>query len=208
MLLKIHPENPEMRKIEKAVEILRNGGVIIYPTDTLYGLGCDIHNSRALERICRIKGIKMKKSNFSFICNDLSHLSEYTAPIENSTFRLLKKTLPGPFTFILKASATVAKLFKNNKKTVGIRVPDTQIAQMLVKELGRPILSTTLNTKEAEDFLEYYTDPEDIYEEYKHQVDLVIDGGYGHQNPSTVVDCSDGNPVILRQGIGILPIEV
>jgi tRNA threonylcarbamoyl adenosine modification protein (Sua5/YciO/YrdC/YwlC family) len=207
MLLKIHPENPEMRKIAKAVDILRKGGVIIYPTDTLYGLGCDIHNSRALERICRIKGIKMRKSNFSFICNDLSHLSEYTAPIENSTFRLLKKAMPGPFTFILKASATVAKLFKNNKKTVGIRIPDTQIAQMLVKELGRPILSTTLNTKEAEMFLEYYTDPEDIYDEYQHLVDLVIDGGYGNQNPSTVVDCSNGNPVILRQGIGILHLD-
>ncbi|MGB0984557.1 MAG: L-threonylcarbamoyladenylate synthase, partial [Saprospiraceae bacterium] len=169
---------------------------------------CDIHNTRALERICRIKGIKMRKSNFSFICNDLSHLSEYTAPIDNSTFRLLKKVLPGPFTFILKASSTVAKLFRNNKKTVGIRIPNTQIAQMLVKELGRPILSTTLNTKEMGEFLEYYTDPEDIYDAYKHQVDLVIDGGYGNQNPSTVVDCSKGEPIILRQGIGILPIEV
>ncbi|MGB0864697.1 MAG: L-threonylcarbamoyladenylate synthase [Saprospiraceae bacterium] len=208
MLLKIHPENPEMRKIVKAVQILQKGGVIIYPTDTLYGLGCDIHNTRALERICRIKGIKMRKSNFSFICNDLSHLSEYTAPIDNSTFRLLKKVLPGPFTFILKASSTVAKLFRNNKKTVGIRIPNTQIAQMLVKELGRPILSTTLNTKEMGEFLEYYTDPEDIYDAYKHQVDLVIDGGYGNQNPSTVVDCSKGEPIILRQGIGILPIEV
>ena len=208
MLLKIHPKNPEMRKIVKAVQILQKGGVIIYPTDTLYGLGCDIHNTRALERICRIKGIKMRKSNFSFICNDLSHLSEYTAPIDNSTFRLLKKVLPGPFTFILKASSTVAKLFRNNKKTVGIRIPNTQIAQMLVKELGRPILSTTLNTKEMGEFLEYYTDPEDIYDAYKHQVDLVIDGGYGNQNPSTVVDCSKGEPIILRQGIGILPIEV
>ena len=204
MLLRIHPDNPEMRKIQKAVKILENGGVIIYPTDTIYGLGCDINNSKAIEKVCRLKGIKSRHANFSFICNDLSHLSQFTTPIDSTTFRLLKKSLPGAFTFILNANNTVPKLFKNNKKTVGIRVPDTQIAQLLVKELGRPILSTTLNIKDDEDFLEYYTDPSEIYDAYGKLVDLVIDGGWGNQMPSTIVNCTGSEPEIIRQGLGEL----
>ena len=195
MFLQINTENPSMRKIGKVIECLENGGVIVYPTDTVYGLGCDIHNQKAVERICRIKGIKPNKANLSFICNDLSHLSEYAAQLDNSTFKLLKRTLPGPFTFILKASNVVPKLFKNNKKTVGIRVPDNKIAQTLVQELGRPILSTSL--KADDDFVEYLTDPFDIYEQYKKLVDIVIDGGIGRTVPSTVVDCTGYEPCLL-----------
>lgn len=200
MLLEIHSKNPSLRKIQKAVKVLEKGGIIIYPTDTVYGLGCDIFNTKAIERICRIKGIKSKKANFSFICNDLSHISSYTTPFDNTTFRILKKALPGPFTFILKANSQVPKLFKNNKKTVGIRVPDNAIAQALVQELGRPILSTSL--KIADDFMEYLTDPTEIHDEYEKLVDLVIDGGLGNLKASTVVDFTSGYPEILRQGAG------
>ncbi len=200
MLLEIHSENPSSRKIQQAVEVLRKGGIIIYPTDTVYGLGCDIYNAKAIEKICRIKGIKSKKANFSFICNDLSHISEFTIPFHNTTFRILKKALPGPFTFILKANNKVPKLFKNNKRTVGIRVPDNAIAQALVEELGRPILSTSLKIKD--DFMEYLTDPSEIYDTYHKLVDLVIDGGLGSLHASTVVDFTRDEPEILRQGAG------
>lgn len=204
MYLRIHPETPQPHKIQKAVEIIRDGGVVIYPTDTVYGLGCDIFNSRALERICRIKSIKMRKSNFSFICNDLSHLSEFAAPMDTSTFRMLKQSLPGAFTFILKANSVVPKLFKNNKKTVGIRVPDAPIAQEIVKALGRPLLSTSLKREDDDDFEAYLTDPEEIYARYKHEVDLVIDGGIGRQSPSTIVDLTGHEPAIIRQGVAQL----
>lgn len=200
MFLEIHPDNPSERKIQQAVEVLRSGGIIIYPTDTVYGLGCDIYNSKAIERICRLKGIKPQKANFSFICNDLSHLSTFTLPIDNYTFRLLKKTLPGPFTYILKANNNVPKMFKSNKKTVGIRVPENRIAQAIVKELGNPIISTSL--KIDDELMEYPTDPYEMHEEFHKLVDLVIDGGMGSLRPSTVVDFTGREPAILRQGAG------
>lgn len=203
MFLQIHPDNPDTRKIKQAVDILRKGGVIIYPTDTIYGLGCDITNRKAVEKICWLKGIKPKKANFSFICNDLSHLAEYTRPISNSIYKLMKSTLPGPYTYILEASNQVPKLFKNNKKTVGIRVPDNKIAQALVEALGNPIISTSIKNAE-EDIIEYPTDPELIYEDFQNQVELVIDGGAGKNLPSTVIDCTSGEALVLREGAGPL----
>ncbi len=200
MLLNINSENPEGRKIATAVEKLKSGGVIIYPTDTIYGLGCDIFNKKAVEKICQLRKIKPEKANLSFICNDLSHLSEYAAQIDNSIFKLLKKTLPGPYTFILKSSNLVPKLFKNNKKTIGIRIPDNNIARALVEGLGRPILSISLKNDGQED--DYLVDPIDIYDSYKKLVDLVIDGGIGSYNPSTVVDCTSGEPDVIREGAG------
>jgi len=202
MLLHIHPDNPSDRKIQQVVECLRNGGIIIYPTDTIYGIGCDIFNTKAIERICQLKGINPKKTNLSFVCNDLSQLANFTMPLEKSVFKLMKKHLPGPFTFILPANNEVPKLLKSKKKTVGIRVPDNNITQQIVAALGNPILSTSL--KDTDEVLEYKTDPELIYELYHKQVDIVIDGGFGDNQPSTVVDCLSGEPEILRQGKGIL----
>lgn len=195
--LQIHPETPQQRKILEAVEILRNGGVIIYPTDTIYGLGCDIHNARAVERVCLIKGIKPDKANLSFICSDLTHISDY-AKIDTPTYKVMKKALPGPFTFVLDASSRVPK-YAGKKKTVGIRVPDNKIALQLVKELGNPILSTSV--RDDDEVLEYSTDPELIYEKYKNLVDAVIDGGPGKNMASTVVDASN-NFEVLREGAG------
>ncbi|MBE7175258.1 MAG: threonylcarbamoyl-AMP synthase [Mucilaginibacter polytrichastri] len=202
MLLRIHPENPQAASIKQAVDILRSGGIIIYPTDTVYGLGCDITRPKAIERICQIKGIKPEKASFSFICYDLSHISEYTKPIDTSTFRLLKKALPGPFTFIFNASGQVPKLLSSNRKTVGIRVPDNAIARELVHQLGNPILSTSIY--DDDDVIEYSTDPELIHEKYENLVDAVIDGGYGGNEASTVIDCTSGDFEILRQGKGDL----
>jgi tRNA threonylcarbamoyl adenosine modification protein (Sua5/YciO/YrdC/YwlC family) len=202
MLLKIYPENPNPKAIEQVAEVLRKGGVIIYPTDTVYGLGCDITNQKAIEQICRIRHIKPEKANFSFICYDLSHISDYIKPIDNTTFRVLKKALPGPFTFILNASHKVPKLLSSNKKTVGIRVPDNTIAREIVKALGNPILSTSIH--DEDDIIEYSTDPELIYEKYEQQVDLVINGGYGGNIPSTVVDCTGNEFLIVREGKGDL----
>lgn len=198
IFLQIHPETPQERKILEAVEILRNGGVIIYPTDTIYGLGCDIHNARAVERVCQIKGIKPEKSNLSFICSDLTHISDY-AKIDTPTYKVMKKALPGPFTFVMDASSRVPKYAGGKKKTVGIRVPDNNIALALVRELGNPILSTSVH--DEDDVLEYTTDPELIYEKYQNLVDAVIDGGYGSNIPSTVVDATN-NFAILREGSG------
>ncbi|WP_162055594.1 L-threonylcarbamoyladenylate synthase [Pontibacter pamirensis] len=195
--LQIHPETPQQRKILEAVEILRNGGVIIYPTDTIYGLGCDIHNARAVERVCLIKGIKPDKANLSFICSDLTHISDY-AKIDTPTYKVMKKALPGPFTFVLDASSRVPK-YAGTKKTVGIRVPDNKIALQLVKELGNPILSTSV--RDDDEVLEYSTDPELIYEKYKNLVDAVIDGGPGKNMASTVVDVTN-NFEVLREGSG------
>lgn len=202
MLIKIYPENPNPRAIEQVVQVLRRGGLIIYPTDTVYGLGCDITNHRALEAICRIRNIKPEKANFSFICYDLSHISDYIKPIDNATFRVLKKALPGPFTFILNASGNVPKMLSSNKKTVGIRVPDNNIAREIVKTLGNPILSSSI--RDEDDIIEYSTDPELIHEKYEHLVDIVIDGGYGGNIPSTVVDCTSGDFEIIREGKGDL----
>ncbi len=202
MLLKIYPENPNERHIRMVVECLMDGGIIIYPTDTIYGLGCDIFKSKAIERIAQIKGIKAEKANFSFVCNDLSQLSDYTKPIPNNIFKLMKSNLPGAFTFILNANSSVPKLIQSKKKTVGIRIPDNNIPLEIVKELGHPIMSTSIHDDDK--IIEYTTDPELIYEKYNKLVDIVIDGGYGDNEPSTVVDCTSYEPEIIREGKGIL----
>ncbi len=202
MLIKLYNDNPDSRQIKKIVDVLKKGGVIIYPTDTVYGLGCDITNPKAVERVAQIKGLNIKKAHFSFICHDLSHLSSYTLAINTPIFKVLKRNLPGAFTFILKANSQVPKLFKNNKKTVGIRIPDNNIILEIVKELGNPILTTSVY--DNDEIIEYTTDPELIYDNYADKVDIVIDGGYGDNTPSTVVDCSDGDIQIIREGKGEL----
>ena len=201
MLIKIYPENPNPKDIRQVVEVLKNGGIIIYPTDTVYGLGCDIANAKAVEKIARYKNVKVEKSNFSFICSDLSHLSDFSKPVSNRVFKLLKHYLPGPFTFILDANSNVPKYFKGKKKTVGIRIPDNPIIIEIVKELGNPIMSTSIY--DDDEIVEYSTDPELIHEKYMDFVDLVIDGGYGDNIPSTIVDCTEEMPVVVRQGKGI-----
>jgi tRNA threonylcarbamoyl adenosine modification protein (Sua5/YciO/YrdC/YwlC family) len=198
-LLKIYPQNPELKKILQVVNSLKDGGVVIYPTDTVYGLGCDIHNQKAVERVCQIKGIKPERINLSFICYDLSHISEY-AVVSTPVFKVMKKALPGPFTFILNASNNVPKMLHTPKKTVGIRVPDNSIARAIVKELGNPIITTSI--KDDDEVIEYSTDPELIFEKFKKQVDYVIDGGFGHNVASTVVDCTQDEMVVVRQGLG------
>lgn len=202
MLIKIYPENPNAKAIEQVVEVLKKGGIIIYPTDTVYGMGCDITNQKAIEKICRLRGIKPEKANFSFICSDLRHISDYIKPIDTTVFRVLKKALPGPFTFIFNANNNVPKLLSSNKKTVGIRVPDNNIAREIVLQLGNPILSTSIH--DDDEVIEYSTDPELIHEKYEEKVDLIIDGGYGDNEPSTVVDCTSGDFEIMRQGKGDL----
>ena len=202
MLLDVHPDNPNPRNIAKAIEVLKKGGVIIYPTDTVYAFGCDINSKNAVEKICQLRGIKPDQANFSFICNDLSQLSEYAKQVSTPTFRVMKSVLPGPFTFILNASALVPKLFKSKKKSVGIRVPDNAIAQSLVEQLGNPIMSASL--KDEDEVIEYTTDPVSIYERYEGIVELVLAGGYGNNAPSTVVDCTSGDPVVIREGLGDL----
>ena len=197
-LIRIHPDNPEERKILEVVDILKNGGVVIYPTDTVYGIGCDIFNARAVERVSRIKNIK--PTNLSFICYDLSHISEYTSHLSTSVFKVMKKALPGPFTFILEASAKVPKLLHANKKTVGIRIPNHSITRLIVKELGNPIITTSI--KDEDEVIEYSTDPSLIYEKFEKLVDIVIDGGYGGNIPSTIIDCSQGEFEIIREGAG------
>src|SRR5690606_15030838 len=202
MLLKIYEDNPNPKAIKQAVDVLQKGGVIIYPTDTVYGLGCDITNHRAIERVCEIRGIKPEKANLSFICYDLTDISQYTRPLDNTTFRLLKKALPGPFTFLFNASQKVPKLLSSKKKTVGIRVPDNNIARDIVLQLGNPIVSTSIH--DDDEIVEYSTDPELIHEKYGELVDLVIDGGYGDNVASTVVDCTSGEFEVVRQGKGDL----
>lgn len=202
MLLRIHPENPELRKIRIVADCLKNGGVIIYPTDTVYAIGCDIFQPRAIEKIYTIKNKDPRKANFSFICYDLSHLSDYVFSIDTPIYRIMRKALPGPFTFILKANSNVPKIFQSKKKTVGIRIPDNKICKELIKELGNPIITTSVH--DVDNILDYTTDPAVIYENYEKLVDIVIDGGYGGNKPSTVVDCSDGNFTILREGLGNL----
>jgi tRNA threonylcarbamoyl adenosine modification protein (Sua5/YciO/YrdC/YwlC family) len=203
LFLEIHPDNPEERKIKQVTKIIENGGLVIYPTDTLYGLGCDITNSKAVERICRIKGIKPQKANFSFMCSDLSNISFYTKPFSSSVYKSMRKNLPGPFTFILKASNQVPKMLKNNRKNVGIRVPNSPIVTQLVASLENPIMSTSI-TNIDDDITPYPTDPYEIYEAYKNLVDVVIDGGFGGNVPSTVVDCTDDSPEVIREGLGTL----
>ncbi len=200
MILSIHPQNPDERKINQIVEILRQGGIIIYPTDTVYGLGCSIMHAEAIGKICRLKKIKPDKAQLSFICNDLSHLSNYTKSIDNPTFRILKKNTPGPYTFILPASKIVPKLLYTKKDTVGIRVPDNKICKALIKQLGHPLVSTSIPLDDEEIYL---NDPEIIYSRFCNQVDAIIDAGIGNITTSTVVDCTIYPPVILRQGAGI-----
>ena len=203
VFIRIYPENPNEKEIEKAVSVLRKGGIIIYPTDTVYGLGCDITNTKALEKIARIKGIKLEKANFSFICKDLSNISNYVKQIDTATFKLLKRALPGAYTFILQGNNNLPKVFKK-KKTVGIRVPNNNIARAIVEKLGNPIVSTSIY--DEDDVIEYTTDPELIYEKWQSKVDLVIDGGYGDNIASTIIDLSKDEIEIIREGKGSLDI--
>jgi len=200
--VKIYEENPNPKEIERVVKCLKDGGLIIYPTDTVYGLGCDITNTRALERIAKIKGVKLEKANFSFVCHDLSNLSDFVKQINTPTFKILKRALPGPYTFILPGNNSLPNVFKR-KKTVGIRVPDNEIALSLVRALGNPIVSTSIY--DEDELIEYTTDPELILEKWDHLVDVVIDGGYGDNVPSTVINLTDGAEVI-REGKGSLDI--
>ncbi|MBT8271888.1 MAG: threonylcarbamoyl-AMP synthase [Flavobacteriaceae bacterium] len=202
-LIKIFEENPSARAIAKVVDCLRSGGLVIYPTDTVYGLGCDITKPKALERIARIKGIKLEKANLSFICHDLSNLSDYVRQIDNTTFKLLKRWLPGPYTFVLPSSKSLPRPFKN-KKTVGIRIPDNNIIREMVRALGNPILTTSIY--DEDEILEYTTDPELIHEKWDRLVDMVVDGGYGGNVPSTVIDLTTYPPETLREGKGTIDI--
>ena len=201
--VKIYEENPNSREIERVVSVLKRGGLIIYPTDTVYGLGCDITNIKALERIAKIKGVKLDKANFSFICHDLSNLSDYVKQIDTATFKILKRALPGPYTFILSGAKSLPNAFKK-KKTVGIRVPKNNIVREIVMQLGNPIVSTSI--RDEDEILEYTTDPELILEKWDNLVDLVIDGGYGDNQASTVIDFSGDEPEIIREGKGSLEI--
>ena len=200
-ILKIYPDNPQENYLNEVIKTLQDGRLIIYPSDTVYALGCDIYNVKAMEKLARLKNTTLDKAQFSIICNNLSHLSEFTRPIETSTFRLLKSKIPGPFTFILEANKNLPLAYKG-KKTVGIRVPDHPIPQLIVEKLGHPIASTSI--KDDDEVIEYSTDPELIAEKYDHLVDIVIDSGYGDNVASTIVDLTSGEPEILREGKGIL----
>lgn len=200
MLVKIHPDNPQPARIQEVVDVLRGGGLVIYPTDTIYGIGCDVHNARAVERLAKLKGIKPEKANFSFICADLAHIADYARQITTPQYKVLRKALPGPFTFIFEANTNAPRYGGVKRKSVGIRVPDHRICCELVKGLGNPIVSTSI--RDDDDVLEYSTDPELIYEKYERLVDVVIDGGYGHNVASTVIDCQEDAFTVLRQGAG------
>ena len=200
-LLQIHPSNPEVKKIITAVEILNKGGIIIYPTDSVYAVGCLLNQSKAIERLEKFKKVKSNKANFSIICSDLSNISEYARNVENNVFKIMKKALPGPFTFILNASTKIPSYFNSNKKTVGIRVPDNNIARAIVEICNIPLVTTSVHDDEDE-MMDYLTDATLIYEKYGTQVDLVIDGGIGSLEPSTVIDCTSGNPELIREGKG------
>ena len=202
MLIKLYEENTEQRKVDQIVDILRGGGIIIYPTDTVYSIGCDITHEKAVEKIAKLKGIKIEKAHFSFICHDLSHLSDYTRPIPNNVFKLMRRNLPGPFTFILEANSNVPRFFKGKKKTIGIRVPNNTIIREIVRNLGNPIFSSSIH--DSDEILAYSTDPELIHEEWNERVDVVIDGGYCGNEVSTIVDCTNNDIVIVREGKGEL----
>ncbi|MEO7174457.1 MAG: L-threonylcarbamoyladenylate synthase [Saprospiraceae bacterium] len=202
MLLEIHPKNPDLRKIRQTVEALLKGETIVYPTDTVYGLGCDMNQKAGIDKMCQIKKVDPDKALFTLVCNNISQIAEFTAPIDNETFRWMKRLLPGPFTFILKPGNHLPKALKNRKQTIGVRIPDNQIVSAIIDLLGRPLLSSSL--KSEDDFLEYITDPTEIYDIYGNQVGLVIDGGMGGLEPSTIIDCTGDNPEILRQGKGIV----
>jgi len=204
MLLSIHPDNPDKRKIEQVIGVLKKGGIIIYPTDTVYSMACDLTNRKAVERMAQIKGIKIEKANFSLICHDLSNISDYTVQFSNNIYKMMKRALPGPYTFILNANNSVPKLFKSKKKTIGIRVPDNNIARVLVEQLGNPLISTSVH--DDDEILEYITDPELIHEKYENILSLVIDGGYGKNEASTIIDCTGNEPEVIREGIGSVDI--
>lgn len=199
-LLKIHPLNPELRKILRVVDILRNDGLIVYPTDTIYGIGCSLTSKRAIERLCQVKQIKPQKLNLSFICHDLSEIATYVRRIENPVHKIMKRSLPGPFTFILESGSAVPRVLDVNKKTVGVRIPNHAVPQAIVKELGNPLITSSI--KDDDDIKTYTTDPEEIFEHLKHKVDLVIDSGVGGNIPSTIIDFTSGEPEIIRQGLG------
>lgn len=201
MLITINPENIDTRLIEQSVEHLKKGGIIIFPTDSVYALGCDLYNKKALNNLATLKGLKLKKANFSIICSDLSDLSNYVKHIDRPTYKILNKALPGPFTFILTATNEIPRLFDTNKKEVGIRIPDNKIAIEIVKSLGNPIATTSLHDDEDQ-ILDYFTDPYEIYERYDDKVEFIIDGGTGNLDPSTIIDFTSGNPVVVREGIG------
>lgn len=201
--VKLYNENPNPKEIDKIVKVLQKGGVIIYPTDTVYGLGCDITNAKALERVAKLKGVKLDKANFSFVCNDLSHLSDYVKQIDTPTYKILKRALPGPYTFVLPGSNSLPKTFKK-RKTVGIRVPDNNIARSIVEALGNPIVSTSIH--DEDEIIEYTTDPELIFEKWQNLVDLVVDGGYGDNHASTVIDLTVEEPEVIREGKGDLDV--
>ncbi|MFC3196746.1 L-threonylcarbamoyladenylate synthase [Parapedobacter deserti] len=206
MLLRIYEQNPNPKVIQQVADTLRRGGLIIYPTDTVYGLGCDINNQRAIERVCELRGLKPEKANLSFVCYDLTDIAQYTKPFDTATFRVLKKALPGPFTFIFNASGQVPKLLSSKKKTVGIRVPDNSIAREIVHELGNPIVSASIH--DDDEIIEYSTDPELIHEKYGDLVDIVVDGGYGGNIASTVVDVTSGEFEVIREGKGDLSLHL
>lgn len=202
MLVSINGQNPQQRLIDRMVQLLEDGGILIYPTDTVYGIGCDITNKNAVERVARLRGIDPNKAMFSFICQDISQVTDYSATINNDVFRVMKHNLPGPFTFILNANNRTPKVLKNRKETIGVRIIDNPIVDALVRGLGRPIL--TASVKSGDEITEYYTDPHDIYERYGKQVDAVIDGGIGGNRPSTIIDCTGSEPLLQRQGVGEL----
>ena len=201
MFIEINPHNIDDRLIDQIISLLKKGGTFIFPTDTVYSIGCDLYSKKGLQELARLKGIKLSKANFSIICHDLSNLSEYTKQLDRSTFKLLKQTLPGPFTFILNASNEIPKIFDTNKKEVGIRIPDNPIILRIVERLGNPIATTSLHNEE-DTIQEYFADPYAIYEKYDNEVDVIIDGGYGNLDASTVIDCTQNEPVIIRQGVG------
>ena len=205
MLVEINPNNIDSRLIKQAVDVLKKGGVIIFPTDTVYSMGCDLFNKKALNNLAKLKDIKLSKAQFSIICHDLSHLSDYVKQIDRPIFKLLKQSLPGPFTFILNATNEIPRLFDTNRKEIGIRIPDNNIILEIVKELGNPIATTSLHNQEDE-IMDYFTDPYAIYERYDDDVEMIIDGGYGNLEASTVIDCTGSAPEIIRQGIGKLDV--
>lgn len=204
MFTEINPQNIDLRLILQAVHIMKNGGIVVFPTDTVYAVGCDLYNKKGLQKLADFKKVKLNKANFSIICHDLSNLSEYTKQLERPIFKLLKQCLPGPFTFILEASNTIPKLFDSNKKEIGIRIPNNEITLAIVEKLGNPMAVTSLHDYEDE-IMEYFSDPYAIYERLDDEVDLIIDGGFGNLKGSTVIDCTDGSPVVIREGLGELP---
>ena len=199
-LIKLYPNNPDENKLKKIVEVLRKGGLIIYPTDTIYGIGCDLLNRNAIDRICRLKDLKPNNFNLSFICSSMSQMSEYVRQLDGATFKTIKKALPGPYTFILESNSNVPKILGTSKKTVGLRIPKNNIPLKLVEILGNPIVTSSI--KDDDEIIEYTTDPEQIYEDYKNEVDIIIDGGFGSNIPSTIIDFTNGTPELVREGMG------